>query len=40
MIDKNLFDKVSKIISILNKHMDEKFCTHDIRQIVGEVFND
>lgn len=39
MTKKDVFDEVSKIISVLNEHMDHEPCIHDIRTIIGEIFD-
>jgi hypothetical protein len=39
MADKDIFNDVSKLISVLNKHMDEKLCEHDLKTVISEVFD-
>lgn len=36
----NLADVTVKITTILNKHLAEKDCTHTVKQVVKEIFQD
>jgi hypothetical protein len=40
MNEKKVFEDMSKVISVLNKHMDEETCVHNIRTIISEVFEE
>lgn len=40
MTEKRVFEDISRIVLVLNKHMDEKRCLHELRAIIAEVFEE